>query len=198
LHSHGWALARIDLPAVDHYGHSGSALRLLLRRVATHFSFGTGEVLRAAIGRPHFYFILRNDKNLLLVSLVLIWWLTIGAISFLWSDWSVVAGAAALFLLPFIVMSLRWRSLHNGPYAVMAWNVLALSFLPGFLRSRVAPTHWIESTIVKGERTSAQYVCTAGTTDHFPDSTMRTKPGLQLPVSEGHGPVQSDTLASHG
>src|SRR5262249_27165054 len=131
LHSGGWALARIDLPAIDHYGHPGSAVRLLLRRLATCISFGTGEVMRAAIGRPHFHFIVRNDKNLVLVSFVLIWWLTIAAIPLVWSGLPALLATAALFLSPFMVMAWRWRSLRTGIYSVMAWNVIALGFFPG-------------------------------------------------------------------
>jgi glycosyltransferase involved in cell wall biosynthesis len=149
LHSQGWALERLDLPAVDHSGHSGSSLLLLLRRFTTRMSFGTGEVMRAAFGRPHFYFIIRNDKNLVLVCFVLIWWLTIAAIPFVRNDLFALLAAAVLFLLPFVVMSWRWRSLPNGVYSVVAWNVLALGFFPGLLRSRVSPKRWINSTIVK-------------------------------------------------
>jgi hypothetical protein len=29
------------------------------------------------------------------------------------------------------------------------WNVLALSFLPGLLRSRYSPTVWIDSTVLQ-------------------------------------------------
>jgi len=149
LHSRGWALARIGLPAVDHYGHSGSAVRLLLRRLATRISFGTGEVMRAAIGRPHFHFIIRHDKNLVLVSFVLVWWLAIAAIPFVGRGWLGPLATAALFLSPFVVMSWRWRSLRSGIYSVMAWNVIALGFFPGLLRSRVSPKRWIDSIIVK-------------------------------------------------
>jgi hypothetical protein len=55
---------------------------------------------------------------------------------------------ATLILFP-MAMSLRWRSVHNGLYSVAAWNLFALSFLPGFMRSRVSPIRWIESSIIK-------------------------------------------------
>ena len=43
LHCHGWKLARIDRPAVDHHGHTGNAYRPLLQRMLTRNSFGTGD-----------------------------------------------------------------------------------------------------------------------------------------------------------
>jgi glycosyltransferase involved in cell wall biosynthesis len=149
LHARGWTLARIGVPAVDHHGHAGSAFRLLLRRFATRISFGMGEIFRAAIGRPHFWFIVRNDKKLLLCFLVVAWWSVIVATPFVLSGLPALLAAATLIFFPIAAMSLRWRSVHNGLYSVAAWNVFALSFLPGFMRSRVSPTRWIESSVVK-------------------------------------------------
>jgi glycosyltransferase involved in cell wall biosynthesis len=149
LHARGWTLARIGIPAVDHHGHTGSAFRLLLRRFATRISFGMGEIFRAAIGRPHFWFIVRNDKKLVLCCLVVAWWLTVVAASLALSGLPAFFTVATLILFPMVAMSLRWRSIHNGLYSVAAWNLFALSFLPGFMRSRVSPIRWIESSIIK-------------------------------------------------
>jgi glycosyltransferase involved in cell wall biosynthesis len=150
LHAQGWRVARIDHPGVDHYGHSGNAFRLLLRRVTSRNTLGTGELFRAAIGRPEFRFILRNDKNLVLCFLVAGWWLSILAALLMPIRWH-FALAIALALLPFIVMSLRWRSPYKGIYSVLAWNVYTLGFLPGLLRRRVPPAQWIDSHLVEHE-----------------------------------------------
>jgi glycosyltransferase involved in cell wall biosynthesis len=149
LHSRGWKLARLERPAIDHYGHIGNAYRLLLRRFRTRNSFGTGEAIRAAIARRHFAFMVLNDRNFMLCSLVVAWWFSIAATPVVLSGVPAVFAIGAIFLFPFAVMSLRWRSVGNGLYSVAAWNVLALCFLPGFTRSRVSPTRWIDSTVVK-------------------------------------------------
>jgi glycosyltransferase involved in cell wall biosynthesis len=149
LHSRGWQLVKLDRPAVDHYGHTGSACRLLLHRFLTRNSFGPGEIFRAAFGRPHFAFMLQNDRNLTFCFLVIGWWLSITASLLLLSGLIGVLFAGALFVLPFAAMSLRWRSLNAGIYSVAVWNVLALSFLPGLLRARYSPTVWIDSTVLK-------------------------------------------------
>ncbi len=85
LHAGGWRLARIDRPAVDHHGHTGNAFRLLLRRFATGNASGTGELFRSAIGRPHFWFVLRNDSNLHLSFRVAGWWAVLPAVAFVMS-----------------------------------------------------------------------------------------------------------------
>ena len=149
LHARGWTLARISLPAVDHHGHTGSAYRLLLRRIVTRNSCAMGELFRAAIGRPHFWFVVQKDHNCFLCFLVAAWWATITFTPFVLSGFFAVFVVGILFLLPFASMSLRWRSIRYALYSVAAWNVYALSFLPGFVRSRVSPTSWIDSAILK-------------------------------------------------
>ena len=149
LHARGWTLTRINHSAVDHHTHTGNAYRLLLRRVATRYSFGVGEVVRAAIGRPHFWFVVRNDNNVVLCLLVAAWWTAILVSPFVLNGFTAVFMIGALFLFPIVTMALRWRSIRHGLYSVAAWNVYALSFLPGFLRSRVSPTRWLESTVLQ-------------------------------------------------
>jgi glycosyltransferase involved in cell wall biosynthesis len=149
LHAQGWTLAKLDRPAVDHYGHTGNAYLLLLRRIVTRNSSATGELVRAAIGRPHFWFAVGKDNNSLLCLLVAAWWLTMAAVPLALSGFSAALAVAIILVLPVAAMSLRWRSARLGLYSVVAWNVYALSFLPGFLRSRVAPTRWIDSTILQ-------------------------------------------------
>jgi glycosyltransferase involved in cell wall biosynthesis len=149
LHARGWMLARMDIPAVDHHGYPGSAFRLLLGRFATRLSLGMGETLRAAIGRSHFWFILRNDRKLILALLVVAWWIVLLAIPFVLRGLAAAVAAGTIFLLPVAAMAARWRSIRHGVYCIAAWNAFALSFFPGLLRRRTAPMQWIESTMVK-------------------------------------------------
>jgi glycosyltransferase involved in cell wall biosynthesis len=149
LHVIGWTLARIDYPAVDHYCRTGNPYRQLLRRMKMRNSWGPGEIIRSAIGRPQFGYVTRNDRNSMLSGLVGLWWCSIAAALLLGSGvWAPLA-AAALLVLPFAAMSLRWRSLRDGIYSVTAWNAHALCFLPGFLAPRKPPANWIASSVIK-------------------------------------------------
>lgn len=151
LRAAGWKLARIDVPAIDHFGHSGNPYVMLLRRWATRYAFGTGEILRSTLGGTRFWLTARKlHRQLFLLAAVHAWWLALLATPF------VVRGAvaatvavAALGLLPFVVMSLRCRSLRLGLYSVAAWNVYAPGIWPGLLQRRVDPAAWIESTVVR-------------------------------------------------
>ena len=125
-------VARIDHPAIDHFGHRGSAYLLLVRRVISRVAFGSGEALRAAMGRKHFPFVIRHQRKCLrslarrlcLVDLP-------GRIGFLaGTARHLVAALAALILLPFLAMIVRCRSMSLGLYSVVAWNFMpCASFL---------------------------------------------------------------------
>jgi len=77
------------------------------------------------------------------------WWCCIAAVALLAKGVDAMIAIAVLGALPFVIMSMRWRSLRNAVYSVTAWNVFALCFLPGFLRSRAPPAEWMDSTVIK-------------------------------------------------
>ena len=147
IHAQAWSLARIDHPAIDHFGHQGSAYRLLLQRVLSLYAFGTGEALRAALGQKHLAFVIRPQARIIGLWLaVYAWWFSAAAAPFLAvTSWQAVAALATIILLPFVAMIVRCRSISLGLYSVVAWNVYALCFIPSLLRRRIDPTLWIES-----------------------------------------------------
>jgi glycosyltransferase involved in cell wall biosynthesis len=147
----GWKLARLAVPDVDHYGHTGNAYRLLLRRWNTRMAYGIGEVLRAAIGQPHLPQVLRAQRRtLVMLALLHAWWLCLLGEPMLVGGLSSRAIVlAALAALPIAAMSWRFRSLKLGVYSVVAWHVYAAGFWVGLLRRRVPPTDWIASTVLQ-------------------------------------------------
>ncbi len=158
LRQGGWALARIDRPAIAHYGHAGNAFRLLRRRWASRFAFGMGEILRTMIGGPHRRLLLRQiRREALLLPAVHVWWLCLLAAPFVApGSWLAAGTIAMLGLFPFAVMSARCRSISVGIYSVTAWNVYALGIWPGLLQRRVDPRQWIDSTIVRDTASTAE------------------------------------------
>lgn len=146
LHSAGWKLARIDQPAVEHYGHTIGGYSLLLRRALTGYSSASGQVLRAAFRRPHLPIVLRRLSHIRNALLVLVWWLSIiGAlfapIDYQWRIGLIVVLVAA----PLLALAFRRGSLRLGTYSFVAWNFSALGFLAGLVRSRRSPLERIES-----------------------------------------------------
>lgn len=109
-----------------------------------------GELVRAAVGQPHFWRLVTSDRTFALWTAVHGWWLALLlAAVFVPGVLPRVAAVAALALFPVLVMSLRCRSLALGLYSVTAWNVYTLGLLPGLLRRRVAPTEPLASVVVQ-------------------------------------------------
>jgi glycosyltransferase involved in cell wall biosynthesis len=153
LHAAGWTLARIDCLAVDHFCRLGNSYQLLLQRMRTRNACSPGELIRASIGRPHFGFVVRHDRNSLLCGLVALWWASITAaiaVAVLAGSWAALAAAVGLAAFPWAFMSARWRSLTHGLYSLTVWNAQAACFLPGFFRRRKPPAQWVASTAIDG------------------------------------------------
>jgi glycosyltransferase involved in cell wall biosynthesis len=182
LHAAGWTLVKIDGPVVDHNPHTGSAYRLLLRRIFNKNAFAIGELFRAAIGRRHFWLVIGKDRHCFLCLMVTGWWIAIGLAMLALRGWSAVFVPAVILLLPFVVMSLRWRSVRLGLYSVTAWNVFALCFWPGLLRSRIAPASWIDSSILHAPADEARSMPAArGAFGNGSGAHARDADGLRSP-----------------
>lgn len=131
----GWKLARINVPSVDHYGHAVGGYRLMFRRLLTGYAGGPGEVMRAAIGKPHFDQVLRSFAQLRNGIAVMAWWMTL-LFTLSNRSWSALAITA---LAPLLYLCWRRRSLRLGVYSLAVWNVIAIGLISGFFKTRVSP-----------------------------------------------------------
>jgi len=132
LRAKGWKLARIPVDSVDHFGHAVEGPRLLLRRVATGYAGGAGEAVRAAIGRPHLSYVIRDFSQLRFGLAMWAWWLVL-LTTLAEGQW-----AAFLLFLAVPVAYLAWRrgGLRLGAYSLVTWNVTAIGLAQGLLRRR--------------------------------------------------------------
>jgi glycosyltransferase involved in cell wall biosynthesis len=151
LKARGWKLARLAIPFVDHHGHSEASYRLLLRRWQTGYAFGIGEILRAGIGRQHFFALLQHMRKLILqLFVVYVWWACLILVPVLagWTSTAILA-IVGLALLPFAAMWMRRGSLMLGAYSVAVWNVFAAGLLRGLIGRRVNPADWVDSIVLQ-------------------------------------------------
>lgn len=149
LQSKGWKLARIDKPAVDHYGHKTDGYKLLWRRIRTGYSGGAGEVLRGAVGRAHLPIVLRKLGHVRNGLAVIAWWALLLAFPFLALPVSAKSVLfLALLLAPIAALALRRSSLNLGFYSFVSWNALALGLVTGFFRKRVSPQQPLAALIL--------------------------------------------------
>jgi glycosyltransferase involved in cell wall biosynthesis len=152
LRARGWALHRLDRRFVSHYGHTVNAYRLLLRRWRSKYLFGTGELLRGALGKPYWRSMVQELPELRLWAAVYLWWLVLLALPAVAPDKALALGLDLLSIVAAMaVMSWRRRSIALGSYAVVAWWFHALALPVGFLRPRRPPQAWIESRLIAGK-----------------------------------------------
>lgn len=150
LRAQGWTLTRLDRGFVRHFGHALNAYTILFRRWRSGYLQGIGELLRAAIGKPHCKQLVRDLPELKLWAAVYVWLIamimlplaTATPLQGLAIDGGLIAGAIGL-------MSLRQQSLVLGLYAVVAWLFHVAALPLGFLRRRDPPAAWIDSRLVQ-------------------------------------------------
>lgn len=137
LRSKGWRLQRIDIDAVRHWGHDLGAYDLLLKRWRSGYIMGLGEVLRAAIGQPHFKLLWSSVREAKIYLAVIAWWaLIIFLIAYPQSIENKFFSLTVILILPFLLMTIRKKSLKKSLYAVVSWNFNALGMIKGFFQSK--------------------------------------------------------------
>ncbi len=150
LRAGGWSLKYIDCLSANHYGYTLGTYRLLWRRVASKYVYGSGEVLRAAIDG---HFAVETLKKLPVFRPAIgvwLYWLAVAVAVICVSSAVWRAGVIAFALvLPIVVMTMRnRRSLALGAYSVAAWHTVAFGFLMGFCRSRTNPRAPIQARLI--------------------------------------------------
>lgn len=153
LRSQGWRLHRLDRRFVSHFGHTSNSYRLLVRRWNSKYLYGTGELLRASVGKPYFGRLIAELPELKLWAAVYCWWAVSLAILFMAPGLvsglaTVIALAAAIVLL----LSVKKGGFAMGLYTVVAWCFHAAAIPAGFFRRRLPPQSWIESRTIGAAR----------------------------------------------
>ena len=150
LRQQNWKLVRFKILAADHFGHRLSGYKLLLLRLTSGYARGTGEVLKASFGRPHFYLILREFKHIRNSAIVIAWWLVIGTcIMVLPLGSLLMASVFFFFSMPIFLFSYQKGSLSLGIYKVAQWNITALGAVLGLFSRRIRPQTPLPSIMCK-------------------------------------------------
>jgi hypothetical protein len=152
LGAQGWKLARIAMPAVTHHGHDLPGLALIWRRIRSGYAGGTGQVVRAAWGRPHLGVVLRGFSHLRHAAVVVGWWLALLVVLALWAvtgraGWGL--GLAALVAAPIAFLSWRRGSVYFGVYSLATWLMHGVGLIQGLARPRCAPEVPIALVLLK-------------------------------------------------
>ncbi|HTJ97418.1 MAG TPA: glycosyltransferase [Rhodocyclaceae bacterium] len=146
----GWRLWRLSNPSVNHYGHDTPPYQLLVRRWKSQYICGLGELLRAAIGKPHMPLAMTGLRELRIYIAVLLWAALLVLSLALPSDLEYkLALFIPLFIAPFVLMYIRKRSIEKSIYSVISWIFNAAGLVRGFIRRQRSPQTLIESIHVQ-------------------------------------------------
>ncbi len=131
LASDGWELERLGVKGIDHFGHEVPTLELMRRRWKSGYLFGSGQLMRAALGKPWLLAVMLTNKHLL-ATLCLLALLLVGVLML-----PVSSGVLSLWLILSLLLvaqrAYRHRSLTDGLIGVFVWHVNAIAMLRGFL-----------------------------------------------------------------
>lgn len=142
----GWSLERVNLPSVTHYGYDIGTFALLAKRWKSKYINGSGEVIRASLGKQYFLKTVVKQKHLLLA--LCIWcWLIIGLIMSPWTQVPLIGLGVILFLI-ISVRYARGTDLKNTLIGIVVWQVSSIGLLRGLLTPQVDPNIPLEDNII--------------------------------------------------
>jgi len=139
----GWQLERLGVKSIDHYGHTEPTISLLKKRWKSGYLYGAGQVIRASLGKPWFFEVVRVHKHL--VILAALWLcLLIGLLPGPFSQPLIAAWALGLTLIT-IQRCVRNKSIKDGALSMIVWHVNSLAMVIGLFLTQVDPTKTIDA-----------------------------------------------------
>lgn len=150
----GWCLRRLPVRSVLHHGYTEGNWTLLKRRWRSRYLDGSGEILRASLGKPYFRDVVMSQKHLF-VGLAL-WISVIGGLLLLpFTPFALVTSAVVVVVLV-IIRALRIGNLADAMFGQVVWQVTSLAMVRGFLTTPVDPRQPIENVILASTDATAE------------------------------------------
>jgi GT2 family glycosyltransferase len=150
LRSAGWHLRRIAIVAVRHDGHAMDTRGLLLKHWRSRRLMSNGIILKSALAKP---WLIKAVTLLVHPLAVALSWLSILILmavpSWGWKG-DLFLGISASWILIFILLALKKKSVTGAMSSVVIWHVNAAALLYGLFLPTSAPTTPISSKLRKG------------------------------------------------
>jgi GT2 family glycosyltransferase len=134
----GWTMVRIPIAAVRHKGHAEKTWPLLKKRWRTKYVNGGGDLLRACLGKPHFW----RAALVLKQYVVLMVLMALSMVALLMAPWTLlpVGAVTAAWAVLWGVMAIRKRGMLSGLLSLAYLTFWAAGMLRGLMTRRVDPT----------------------------------------------------------
>lgn len=146
LRAAGWKLQRLDVQSVRHHGHDADPYALLLRRWKSGYICGLGELLRAAVGKPHLSLVAKELRELKIYAATMLIWLALVLVLIVPDSLYIKALLfIAVLFAPVMFMGLRKGGFGKALYSVASWYVNTAGLVRGFMRQSRSPMQPIKS-----------------------------------------------------
>ena len=146
LRSKNWTLRRLPVRSVKHWGHTEATLPLLAKRWRSGYAMGSGEILRASLGRAYFGGILKTQKHTLftlgLIGLLLIGLVTAPATHVFLVSWLLIMVLLVIYRIA------KHKNIRDGLLSIIVWHVNAVALVRGFMHTPVDPNTKIDAVII--------------------------------------------------
>ena len=146
LTADGWGLERIKQISVKHYGWTDESITLLKRRWQNHYIDGSGDILKASVGKKYFKQVVKAQKHIF-VGLG-VWAMLIASLLCLSVS---VLPLVVLLLFVAVLVLIRMRrtgSLKDALFGQLVWQVTALAALRGFFAKQVDPCDPVDHVLI--------------------------------------------------
>jgi len=146
LTSKGWKLKIINEPCIKHYGYNTkSNLSVILHKIKYHFVDGSGELIRASIGKTYLL------KSLLMVKLYLLTILLaiLLIISIIIRSTPLIVFLLLLLMIRFIIVYYNTKKLSYTLFSLILTIVYTIGLLRGMTINYVNPRKKIGGAVLK-------------------------------------------------
>ena len=130
LTSKGWKLKRIDVPGIKHYGYNTNTFGVFRKRWRTRYVKGSGEFLRASLGKNYFF---KTAWHLKIYIFLVVWWILLiislallGLTNIAIYTWLIIT---AILLSAFLV---RKRNIKEWAFSIVSWHYSSIGLVWGF------------------------------------------------------------------
>ena len=146
LSSLGWGLQRLPIRGVLHHGRPEGNWALLARRWRSRYLDGSGELLRAARGKPYFGRAVRSQLHLF-VALALWIGLLVGLASWPFTHWPLGLSLGVMATL-IAVRASRTGSVADAVFGQVVWQVTSLAMVRGYFTPQRNPRSGIDFRVL--------------------------------------------------
>jgi len=146
LRSKGWLLKRLKVPGIKHYGYDTDSLGVFRKRFKTRYIKGSGEFLRASIGKNYWFKTVTELK--IYIALATWWLLLVAALALSAMTTYPIIILASLAVMAILALLVRKKDVSEAAFSIVSWHYSTVGLVWGLLSPQKEPTRRIPSKVI--------------------------------------------------